>query len=75
VFGFAAGAVEETMNGGGVVLCRKDFLRTAAAIDLVQRDRALRARIVEGQLRSLEKFSRANVSRVLLEHVERIGRG
>jgi glycosyltransferase involved in cell wall biosynthesis len=74
VFGFAAGAVEETMNGGGVVLRRKDPLMTAAAIDQVQRDPALRARIVEGQLRALETFSRANVSRVLLGHVERIGR-
>jgi glycosyltransferase involved in cell wall biosynthesis len=74
-FGFAGGAVEETMNGGGVVLTRKDFLRTAAAIDRVVTDAGLRARIVAGQLRALEAYSRANVSRILLEHVERIGRG
>jgi len=74
VIGFAAGAVEETMNGGGVVLREKDFLRTAALIDRIQSDAALRARIVEGQLKALEKFSRANVSRVLLDEVERVRR-
>ena len=74
VFGYAAAAVEETMNGGGIVLTRKDFLRTAAAIDRVVADESLRARIVDGQLKALEAYSRANVSRILLEHVARIGR-
>ena len=74
VLGYAAGAVEETMNGGGVVLREKDFLKTAALIDRILGDDALRTRIVDGQLWALDKFSRANVSRVLLGHVERIGR-
>jgi glycosyltransferase involved in cell wall biosynthesis len=74
VLGYAAGAVEETMNGGGVVLREKDALKTAALIDRILGDEALRTRIVDGQLRALDKFSRANVSRVLLEHVGRIGR-
>jgi L-malate glycosyltransferase len=74
VLGFAAGAVEETMNGGGVTLIRKDFLRTAVLIDRLKNDDGLRARIVEGQLRALDKFSRANVSRVLLDLVERVRR-
>jgi glycosyltransferase involved in cell wall biosynthesis len=74
VLGYAAGAVEETMNGGGVVLREKDALKTAALIDRILGDAGLRTRIVEGQLRALDKFSRANVSRVLLDHVERIGR-
>jgi len=74
VIGFAAGAVEETMNGGGVVLREKDFLRTAALIDRIQNDAALRARIVEGQLKALEKFSRANVSRILLDEIEKVRR-
>lgn len=74
VIGFAAGAVAETMNGGGITLVRKDFLRTAALIDRIQRDDALRSRIVDGQLLALDKFSRANVSRVLLDLVERVRR-
>ncbi len=74
VVGFAAGAVEETMNGGGLLLRRKDFLRTAALIDLLVRDQALRQTIVRGQLRALEKFSRQNVSRILLDHIEDLSR-
>lgn len=75
VIGYAAGAVEETMNGGGVTLYKKDFLKTAALIDRIQSDGALKARIIEGQLRSLEKYSRENVSRILIEHIERVSGG
>jgi glycosyltransferase involved in cell wall biosynthesis len=70
VVGYAAGAVEETMNGGGVVLRAKDFLRTAALIDAIQRDAGLRDRIVAGQLEALKAFSRENVSRILLDLVD-----
>lgn len=75
VIGFAAGAVEETMNGGGVVLRQKDFLRTAALIDVINRDPALRRRLVEGQNKALKPFLRDNVSRILLEQVERVAAG
>jgi glycosyltransferase involved in cell wall biosynthesis len=75
VVGFDAGAVAETMNGGGVVVSKKDLPRLAALIDVLVRDRDLRGAVVEGQLRALRKFSRENVSRTLLEHVDRVVRG
>jgi glycosyltransferase involved in cell wall biosynthesis len=75
VIGFAAGAVEETMNGGGVILREKDFLRVAALVDTIQRDHALREKIVAGQLEALKAFSRENVSRILLDLVDRARRG
>ncbi len=75
VLGYAAGAVEETMNGGGVTLREKDFLKTAALIDRIRKDKALTSRIVKGQRQALEKYNRKNVSRILLEHVERVARG
>jgi L-malate glycosyltransferase len=74
VIGYTAGAVEETMNGGGVTIHEKDFIKTAALIDRIQGDAALRERIVTGQLKALEKFSRTNVSRVLIDLVERVRR-
>jgi glycosyltransferase involved in cell wall biosynthesis len=74
VIGFDAGAVAETMNGGGVVLREKDFLRTAALIDVLMGDADLRRRVVEGQLRALERYSRPNVSRILLGLVEEAAR-
>jgi glycosyltransferase involved in cell wall biosynthesis len=73
--GFKAGAVGETMNGGGVLLTEKDFLRIAALVDAVTTNADLCREIVDGQRRALEKFSRENVSRILLRHVEEVGRG
>jgi L-malate glycosyltransferase len=72
VLGFAAGAVEETMNGGGILLRRKDYSGVAAMIDRLERDPGLRKTVVDGQLRALEKYEPARVSRILLEHVERV---
>ncbi|MEW5901363.1 MAG: glycosyltransferase family 4 protein [Acidobacteriota bacterium] len=74
VVGFDAGAVAETMNGGGVLVERKDFLRIAALVDAVVRDRTLRQSLVQGQLRALEKFRRENVSRILLRQIEEVAR-
>lgn len=75
VLAFGAGAVEETLNGGGLLLRQKDFLRIAALIDLVLTDKKLKRRIIDGQLRALEKFSRENVVRVLLRHIEEVEKG
>ncbi len=72
VIALAAGAVEETMNGGGVLLRERDFLRTAVLIDRLERDARLRRKVVEGQLKALGKYDRANVARILLGHVERV---
>lgn len=72
---FAAGAVAETMNGGGILLRRKDPLRTAALLDALVRDDDLRGRVVEGQRRALDKYRPGNVARILLEHVARVAGG
>ena len=74
VVGFDAGAVGETMNGGGVLLREKDFLRTAALIDVLVRNKGLRQAVIQGQLKALEKYSRANVGRVLQQHIEEVAR-
>jgi L-malate glycosyltransferase len=75
VVGFDAGAVGETMNGGGVLLRDKDFFRIAALVDVLVRNRELRQAIVQGQLHALEKYSRENVSRILLQHIEKVTQG
>jgi len=75
VVAFDAGAVGETMNGGGVLLRKKDFFRIAALIDVLVRNKELRREVVQGQLRALEKYSRENVSRILLQHIEEVTRG
>lgn len=75
VVAYAAGAVEETMNGGGLLLRRKDFLRTAALIDRLVSDRGFKDAVVAGQREALKKFSPANVGRILFEHIEGVVRG
>jgi glycosyltransferase involved in cell wall biosynthesis len=75
VVGFDAGAVGETMNGGGLLVKAKDFPRIAALVDALVRDRSLRQSVIQGQLKALKKFGRENVSRILLDHIERVGRG
>lgn len=71
VAAFAAGAVEETMNGGGVLLRDKDFIRTAAAVDRMVEDRELREKIQNRQIQALQKYKLKNTGSILLEHVKR----
>ncbi len=75
VIAFRGGAVEETMNGGGILLHEKDFLRTAALIDALLKDEKLRQSVLAGQERALKKYSRDNLSRILLGYIEEVSRG
>lgn len=75
VIAFRAGAVEETMNGGGILLREKDYLRTAALIDALLRDEKLHRSVLAGQKRALENYSRENLSRILLRYIEEVSRG
>jgi hypothetical protein len=60
------------MNGGGVLLLEKDFLRVAALVDSLLRNQTLRQAVIKGQLKALEKYSRENISRILLDHLEEV---
>jgi glycosyltransferase involved in cell wall biosynthesis len=72
VVAYAAGAVEETMNGGGILLRKKDFAKTAGILDLLQKDEGFRNKIVLSQRKALEKYSQENVSRILLSHIQKV---
>jgi len=72
VIAFAAGAVEETINGGGVILHKKDFIRTAALIDKIDQDKNLHEEVVASQLKALEKYKKENVAQILLKHIEKV---
>jgi glycosyltransferase involved in cell wall biosynthesis len=72
VVAFNAGAVEETMNGGGFLLAEKRYLQTAVLLHRIQGDRAFREGIVAHQLQALEKYSRENVSQILLNHIGKV---
>ena len=72
---YAAGAVEETLNGGGIILRSKDFLKTAALVDTIMKDNSLRGRIIDAQVKALDKYQKENISRILLSHIERVKKG
>ncbi|MCJ7580915.1 MAG: glycosyltransferase family 4 protein [Candidatus Aminicenantes bacterium] len=72
VVAFAAGAVEETMNLGGLLLREKDILKTAAVLDKLEKDKSFRDNVIESQLKALDKYGRDNVSRILLDHIKRV---
>lgn len=67
VIAFDAGAVSETMAGGGLLIGRKDPLRIAALIDTVLRDDGLRERIVGHQRMILQRYRRERTGEILLD--------
>lgn len=72
VVAYAAGAVEETMNKGGILLREKDFFKTAALLDRLIRNESFRKEVIAGQLEALKKYRRENIGRILLDHIERV---
>lgn len=72
VLAYAAGAVEETMNNGGVLLLEKNFLETASLLDRIMRENDLRERLMDSQLRALEKYKMENIREILLQHVKSV---
>ena len=72
VVAYAAGAVEETMNGGGILVREKDFAKTAALLAKLYKDETFRNAVVVSQKKALEKFSRENVSTILLDHIQKV---
>jgi len=69
---YAAGAVEETMNGGGILLREKDYVRTAVLLDQLNKDFSFRQKVLDSQKNALQKYSRENVSRILLDFIKKV---
>jgi glycosyltransferase involved in cell wall biosynthesis len=72
VVAYAAGAVQETMNGGGILIHEKKFAKTAALLDKLHKDETFRKKIVLHQKKALQKFSQENVSQILLSHIQKV---
>jgi glycosyltransferase involved in cell wall biosynthesis len=68
----AAGAVEETMNGGGILFRSPKFIEMAAVLEKLRTDADFRASVIRGQLSALEKYRTENVSRILMGHVNQV---
>lgn len=72
VVAYKAGAVAETLNGGGILLKEKDFLKIAALIDRVIRDEDFRAKLIHGQRQALEKYQPAKLANLLLNYLDQV---
>ncbi len=67
VLAYDAGAVGETLNGGGLLLRQKDPLPTAALCHEILSRPRLKDALLAGQRRALEKYRRQRTGGVLLD--------
>jgi glycosyltransferase involved in cell wall biosynthesis len=72
VIAFNAGAVEETMNNGGILLNRKDFIGAAALIDRILTDDRLKEKILKSQQDALQKYYKNKTGKILLEYIGKL---
>jgi len=70
VIAYNAGAVKETMNGGGIVINSKDNEKIAVLVEEIRNNQKLRNSIVKGQKRALKKYSYNNIKSILLGHIK-----
>jgi len=73
VIAYNAGAVKETMNNGGILLNRKEFLKTAALIDKMVTDPDVKEKILATQKEALKKYFRDKTGKILLRHLKGLG--
>ncbi|HLP57844.1 MAG TPA: glycosyltransferase family 4 protein [Candidatus Deferrimicrobium sp.] len=69
VIAFNAGAVRETMNNGGILVNRKDFIGIAALLDRILTDGDLKAKIIVSQQKALQKYQQNKTGKILLEYI------
>jgi len=72
VIAYNEGAVKETMNSGGVLLNRKEFIKTATLIDKIVSDKELREDILKSQKEALKKYFRNRTGKILLDHIHQL---
>jgi glycosyltransferase involved in cell wall biosynthesis len=75
VIAFAAGAVEETLGGAGILAREKRFFEIAELAHLLVHDEELRRRVVEGQRRVLEERRSRDDGEMLMSFVDQVARG
>ncbi len=73
VLGYDAGAVKETMNGGGIVIKRKKFDELSALVEEIRLNDDFRERIISSQRKALEKYSEENLKKTLINHLKVLG--
>jgi len=70
VIAYDYAAVGETMNGGGVLLSKKDFSATSQIVSNLMKDEDYRKQILESQKRALKQYSKSIKNRTLIKVIE-----
>ena len=69
---FNTGAVKETMNDGGILVKKKDFISIAALMDKVLTDSILKEKILATQQKSLGKYYQNKTGEILMEFIAKL---
>lgn len=69
VVAYDAGAVAETMNGGGMLVREKNFFKIAALCHEILTRRELKAALLAGQRRALGKYLQQRTGKILLAYL------
>ncbi len=72
VIAFNAGAVQETMNGGGLLVNRKEHMNIAGLIDAVVRDEGFRKKVIDSQNTAVEKYRQNRTGQILLDYLKEL---
>ncbi|MCK4762273.1 MAG: glycosyltransferase family 4 protein [Candidatus Aminicenantes bacterium] len=72
VVAFNAGAVQETMNKGGILVNKKDYPGIAGLLDHILEDEALRKKILAGQQQALGKYVKNKTGQILLDFLKKL---
>jgi glycosyltransferase involved in cell wall biosynthesis len=72
IVAYGAGAVPETLGGAGLLFAPKDLEVAAELVGSVVYDRAVRARVLEGQRRRLQDFAPQRIQQTLTTLLERL---
>jgi len=69
VVAYDAGAVGETLNGGGLLVREKDFFKIAALCHEILTRPELKAALLAGQRRALEKYRQQRTGKIMLDYL------
>ncbi len=72
VIAFNAGAVKETMNRGGLLVNRKDYVHIAGLMNHVLENPQLKKKILASQQTALKKYLKNKTGKILLEFIEKL---
>jgi len=75
VVAYNAGAIKETMNGGGILVNHKNYLQVAALMHHILSKHQLKEKILKTQQQALKKYLINKTGKILLEHIKRINKG